>query len=140
MRHLPEAVESRQTIAARYNRWFKEAGMVGEDNLVLPYHDPAAFHVFNQYALRIPGGRRDSLRAFLSEQNVGSEIYYPIPVHSQECYEDMKFSDSQLPETIRACEEILNLPIFPSMTESEQRRVVDTVCKFYSAGQNRMAA
>lgn len=140
MRHLPDAVESRQTIAARYNRWFTEAGLVGEDTMVLPYHDPAAFHVFNQYALRIPGGRRDSLRAFLSEQNVGSEIYYPIPVHQQECYADLNFDDANLPETILACEEILNLPIFPSMTESEQRRVVDTVAKFYSVGQNRMVA
>lgn len=140
MRHLPDAVESRQTIAARYNRWFKEAGLVGEDKMVLPYHDPAAFHVFNQYALRIPNGRRDSLRAFMAEQNVGSEIYYPIPVHQQECYEDLKFSDAALPETIRACKEVLNLPIFPSMTESEQRRVVDTVAKFYAVGQNRMVA
>lgn len=140
MRHLPDAVESRQTIAARYNRWFTEAGLVGEDKMILPYHDRAAFHVFNQYALRIPGGRRDSLRAFLSEQNVGSEIYYPIPVHQQECYADLNFDDTNLPETIRACEEVLNLPIFPSMTESEQRRVVDTVAKFYSIGQNRMVA
>ncbi len=140
MRHLPEAVEARQAIAARYTRWFKEAGLVGEDKLVLPYHDPAAFHVYNQFALRVPGGRRDSLRAFMAERNVGSEIYYPIPVHQQECYEDCGYSDADLPETIRACEEVLNLPIFPSMTEAEQRCVVDTVAKFYAAGQNRMVA
>ncbi|TWU48299.1 DegT/DnrJ/EryC1/StrS family aminotransferase [Rubripirellula reticaptiva] len=139
LRHLPEAVEARQTIASRYKRWLTEAGVVGDDTMVLPYEDPNAFHVWNQYAVRIPGGRRDALRAHLSEQNVGSEIYYPIPVHKQECYRDKKYSDASLPETNKACAEIMNLPIFPGLTESEQRQVVDTVAKFYSAS-NRMVA
>ncbi|QDT06339.1 Aminotransferase [Rubripirellula lacrimiformis] len=139
LRHLPEAVESRQTIASRYSRWFTEAGLANDDQMVLPYQDPASFHVWNQYALRIPGGRRDDLRSHLSENNVGSEIYYPIPVHKQECYRDLNFDDSSLVETNRACAEVLNLPIFPGLTESEQRRVVDTVVKFYAA-KSRMVA
>ncbi|MGB7326986.1 MAG: DegT/DnrJ/EryC1/StrS family aminotransferase [Rubripirellula sp.] len=139
LRHLPAAVEARQTIASRYKRWLTEAGVVGDETMVLPYEDPNAFHVWNQYAVRIPGGRRDALRAHLSEQNVGSEIYYPIPVHKQECYRDNKYADVSLPETDKACAEIMNLPIFPGLTESEQRQVVDTVAKFYSAS-NRMVA
>ncbi len=139
LRHLPAAVESRQAIASRYNRWFSEAGLVSDDRMILPYRDPNAFHVWNQYALRIPGGRRDALRAHLSERNVGSEIYYPVPVHSQECYRDRHFSADGLVETTKACAEVLNLPIFPSMTESEQRRVVDTVANFY-AGSAKMVA
>ncbi|TWU59828.1 Aminotransferase [Rubripirellula tenax] len=139
LRHLPDAVQSRQTIAARYDRWLSEAGVVAEDRLVLPYQDPSAFHVWNQYALRVPGGRRDELRAHLSDRSVGSEIYYPVPVHAQECYRDLNFDHSGLVETKKACAEILNLPIFPSMTESEQRRVVDVVASFYSASARMVA-
>ncbi len=139
MRHLPEAVEARQKIASRYKRWLSEAGVVGDDKMMLPFEDPNAFHVWNQYAVRVPGGRRDAMRTHLAERNVGSEIYYPIPVHKQECYRDWNFDDASLPETKRACAEILNLPIFPGLTESEQRRVVDTVATFDTAAARRVA-
>lgn len=140
LKHLPEAVEARQAIAQRYNRMLSDAGLIGDDAITLPYHDPNAFHVWNQYAIRVSGERRDDLRAHMSEQNVGSEIYYPVPVHEQECYRDMEVGSQSLAETYRACSEILNLPIFPGLNESEQARVVETISDFYHAGAKSQAA
>ena len=80
---------------------------------MLPTVDPNAFHVWNQFGIRVGEGRRDALRAYLSEHGVGSEIYYPVPMHQQQCFEYLKVDGSRLPETERASKEILNLPIFP---------------------------
>ena len=139
LKHLPEAVEARQTIAARYNRMLSDAGLVADDALALPHHDSNAFHVWNQYALRVKGGRRDELRGFLAEQQIGNEIYYPIPVHKQECYRHLEISDERLVETNLACGEVLNLPIFPGLTESEQSRVVETIARHYAMGSQAAA-
>lgn len=139
LRHLGEAVELRSRHAQRYNRLLTEAGLVSQDQLVLPTVDPNAFHVWNQYAIRVGEGRRDGLRAHLSEQSVGSEIYYPVPMHQQACFADLKADRSRLVETERASLEVLNLPIFPGLTEQEQDRVVDSVVGYY-AGAARVAA
>lgn len=139
LRHLSEAIETRQEIATRYNRLLQEAQLVGADQVVLPKQDPNAFHVWNQYALRIKCGRRDSLRSYLSERNIGSEIYYPIPVHRQECYRDLDVARETLVETELASEEILNLPIFPSLTAAEQQRVVESISDYFSTA-GRMVA
>ena len=134
LRRLPEYIEGRSQVAARYNRMLQDANLVANDAVTLPYHDPNAFHVWNQYSIRVAGGRRDALRAYMAEQNVGSEIYYPLPVHQQECYRYLNCENIELPETKSATEEILNLPMFPSLTESEQQRVVETIAGFYAAG------
>ncbi len=133
LRNLPNAVENRTNIAARYDRLLSEANLIGEDRLTTPYKDPNAFHVWNQYAIRVAGGRRDELRAHLADSGVGSEIYYPVPMHKQECFLNLNVDSSTLPETERACAEVLNLPIFPSLTEAEQTQVVDTIASYYAA-------
>jgi dTDP-4-amino-4,6-dideoxygalactose transaminase len=139
LRHLSQAVESRSRIAARYGRLFDEAGLVGEDKIVLPVQDPNAFHVWNQYAIRVEGGRRDALRAHLSENGVGTEIYYPIPMHLQECFAELEVDRETLVETERASDEVLNLPVFPSLTEAEQQRVVETIANYYASGAKAAA-
>lgn len=139
LRHLPEAVESRTKIADRYKRLLQEANLVGDDKIVLPTQDPNAFHVWNQYGIRVCGGRRDALRQHLSENGVGSEIYYPVPMHRQKCFESLNVDPSTMVETDRASEEVLNLPIFPSLTEQEQDRVIDRIAAYYAAGA-RVAA
>ncbi|MGB7344036.1 MAG: DegT/DnrJ/EryC1/StrS family aminotransferase [Pirellulaceae bacterium] len=139
LRHLPDAVEKRSNIAARYDRLLSEANLVGEGQLTTPHRDPNAFHVWNQYAIRVAGGRRDDLRAHLSERGVGSEIYYPVPMHKQECFNSLNLDGSRLPETERACAEILNLPIFPSLTEAEQNQVVDTIASYYATSARAAA-
>jgi dTDP-4-amino-4,6-dideoxygalactose transaminase len=134
LRGLPQAIEARTKIAARYQRLIEHANLVGEDQIVLPAQDPAAFHVWNQFGIRVSEGRRDSLRAYLSERGIGSEIYYPVPMHQQEAFADIACDRESLSETERACAEILNLPIFPTLTEAEQERVVQAIAGYYAAG------
>ena len=131
LRHLGDAVEKRSAIAERYNGLLKDHQLVGEDQLTLPFVDPSAFHVWNQYSIRVAGGQRDAMRAHLAEQGVGSEIYYPVPMHQQECFQYLGVDGSSLPQTELAAAEILNLPIFPGLTDSEQERVVDSISSFY---------
>ena len=139
MRHLENAVESRARLAARYNRIFAEQNLVDDDQISLPHVDPNAFHVWNQYSIRVSGGRRDELRQYMAERGVGSEIYYPVPMHQQECFAHLQVDRDRLAETERASREILNLPIFPSLTEAEQSRVVETIAEFYQQGARAAA-
>ncbi len=138
-RHLAEAIEARTQIAERYRRLLSDCQMVGEDKIVLPTQDPNAFHVWNQFAIRVADGRRDALRTFLAENGVSSEIYYPVPMHQQQCFADLKVDRDTLVETERASAEVLNLPIFPTLTDAQQHRVVETIAAFYAAGA-RIAA
>ena len=138
-RHLGDAIEKRSAIANRYTECFNDQKLVGDDLLTMPYVDPNAFHVWNQFSIRVARGQRDAMRAHLADQGVGSEIYYPVPMHRQECFEYLGIDGSSLPETERAAEEILNLPIFPGLTEGEQDRVVESVASFYQQSA-RLAA
>jgi len=140
LKHLPAAVESRSNIAERYGRMLAEENLVDQDAITLPTHDANAFHVWNQYAIRVAGGRRDALRAHLAENGVGSEIYYPVPMHQQECFTYLQADRSRLVETERASEEVLNLPIFPGLTESEQGRVIEVVTDYFASCANKVAA
>jgi dTDP-4-amino-4,6-dideoxygalactose transaminase len=133
-RHLATAIEARTQIAQRYERLLSDSQLVGEDKIVLPKHDSNAFHVWNQFAIRVSDGRRDSLRSFLAENGVSTEIYYPVPMHMQECFADLKVDRDALVETERASTEVLNLPVFPTLTDAEQCRVVETIAGFYAAG------
>ena len=134
---LGDAIAARSRIAARYTRLIQEAGLA--DTLVTPVKDAASFHVWNQYALRVPDGRRDELRSHLAEHGVGSEIYYPVPMHQQECFADVPFRMGDLSRTEKAAAEVLNLPIFPTLTPDEQARVVAGLSSFYAA-EVRMVA
>lgn len=133
LRHLSDAVDARSTIAGRYDRLLQKSRMT-ENGITLPGRDPNAYHVWNQYSIRVADGRRDSLRSYMSENGVGSEIYYPVPMHSQKCFADLNLNRNGLFETERASAEILNLPIFPSLTEAQQQRVVAVIADFYAAG------
>ncbi|TWU23135.1 Aminotransferase [Novipirellula galeiformis] len=140
LRHLDKAVQSRRVNADRYTRLLNESQLVAADQIVLPATDPNAFHVWNQYALRVGEGRRDALRAYLSERGIGSEVYYPVPMHEQQCFTQLKFDRDALVETERASKEVLNLPIFPTLTEAEQHRVVECIAGFYASGARSAAA
>jgi dTDP-4-amino-4,6-dideoxygalactose transaminase len=139
MKHLPAGVEARQANAERYERLFRDAGLLGDQRVVLPKRDPDAFHVWNQYSLRVTGGQRDALKASLGERGIGTEIYYPVPMHKQECFVGLSIPKHGLPETELACAEVLNLPIYPELAIEEQVRVVDAIKQYYR-GQVRVAA
>ena len=91
---------------------------------------PEAYHIYHQYAVRAL--RRDELRAFLAQQGIGTEVYYPVPLHLQECFTYLGYKAGDLPESERASTEVLALPMFPELREDEQQRVVAAIAEFYS--------
>ena len=115
----------RRANADRYRQLLVSAGL--DSQLGLPEELPDRFHVWNQYTLRVPDGRRDGLRSRLTEKEIGTEIYYPVPLHLQECFRSLGYERGSLPVTEQAAEEVLNLPIFPELTDEEQQLVVQRI-------------
>ena len=114
--------QQRRDNALRYRELFEKAGL---DNYIgLPTAIPNRGHVWNQYTIRVQDGKRDALRAHLAAASIGSEIYYPLPLHLQPCFAPLGYEKGSLPETERAADEVLSLPIFPALTVAEQRTVV----------------
>ncbi len=127
--HLDRWCDLRAANAERYARLFASAGLDGV--LTLPACVPGRRHVWNQYVIRVPGGRRDALREHLQHAGVGTEIYYPVPLHRQECFQRLGYGVGSLPESERAAHETLALPIFPELTLAEQQAVVERIGEFF---------
>jgi len=137
--HLENWNQQRRERAATYDRLFAVAGLTSEVRgprsevrfpVTLPYSSLHAHHVFHQYVLRAQ--RRDELRRFLTERKIGTEIYYPLPLHLQPCFAYLGYREGDLPESERAAREVLALPMFPELTEDEQKWVVESIAEFYS--------
>ena len=126
----------RRENAQRYASLFAECGLDGQFGL--PSESPGRRHVWNQYVVRVPGGRRDALRTYLAEQHIGSEIYYPVPLHQQECFASLGCETGSLPETERAAAETIALPIFPGLTTAEQHAVVSRIAEFWGVASPRL--
>jgi len=125
--------EARRALAVRYDSLFAKAGLVEagpypEHGVVLPRETKGAKHVWHQYVIRAT--RRDALREFLTARKIGSEIYYPIPLHRQEALKGLGYAEGDFPEAERAAREVLALPIFPELREDEQETVVKAVAEF----------
>ena len=135
--HLAGWNRSRQQHAATYDRLFAGAGLTssssstaGASPIRLLARSPEATHVFHQYVVR--ASRRDELRQFLTDRKIGSEIYYPLPLHLQPVFSHLGLKAGDLPVAEQAAQEVLALPMFPELTEGEIRRVVETIAEFYS--------
>jgi dTDP-4-amino-4,6-dideoxygalactose transaminase len=124
--------QQRRQRAATYAHLLSESGLSTAKNPpVRPLTiSPHAHHVFHQYVVRAK--RRDELRAFLTARNIGTEIYYPLPLHLQPAFAYLGYLPGDFPESERAAGEVLALPMFPELTEPEQRWVVESIADFYS--------
>ncbi len=127
--------QARRVVAKRYHALFHAAGLVESGpypvhGVVLPHEVHGTHHVWHQYVMRTP--RRDELREFLSARQIGSEIYYPVPLHLQESLRSLGYVEGSFPEAERAAHEVLALPIFPELREDEQQTVVSAIAEFLS--------
>jgi dTDP-4-amino-4,6-dideoxygalactose transaminase len=133
LRRVEAGNAKRRTIAAKYDELFTASGLAAKstnDGIVLPFVDPRAGHVFHQYVIRAP--RRDALKDFLTNRKVGSEIYYPLPLHLQASLVSLGYKLGDFPVSEKAATEVLALPIFPELGEEEQETVVKVIRNFYS--------
>jgi dTDP-4-amino-4,6-dideoxygalactose transaminase len=124
LRHLDEWNGRRQEIAARYNE------LLAGTDIITPEIPAGGRHVFYCYAIRVTGGRRDALRAFLAERGVGTQIHYPVPIHMQEAAQFLGYRQGDLPITEKVAGEVLSLPMFAELTDAQIDRVTSSVTDF----------
>jgi dTDP-4-amino-4,6-dideoxygalactose transaminase len=141
--HLDAWTAARQANAGRYRELFAQSGLV-ESGLVTLSHDsslspdpcsltPPCRHIYNQLVIRVP--RRDELQACLKAQGIATEVYYPVPMHLQECFTGLGHTPGRLPHSERAAEETLALPVSPELSREQARQVVDAIARFFKVGQ-----
>jgi dTDP-4-amino-4,6-dideoxygalactose transaminase len=129
--HLDEWNAGRRAAATRYDNLMTGAGLVSEDGpvLALPAPDGEDHQVFHQYVIRVR--QRDELARHLTAEGIGTAVYYPVPLHLQACFADLGHRPGDLPVSERAAGEVLALPMFPELTDDQQRRVVDAIAAFF---------
>ena len=131
LRHLDAWHKARQEHADRYRELFRQAGLAGPVRLpeVVDSTPGIRSHIYNQFVIGTP--KRDALREFLTAQGIGTEIYYPVPFHLQECFRDLGHKAGDFPESERAARETLALPVYPELTPEQQAFVVERIQQFY---------
>ena len=128
LRHLDDWTDARARNAALYERAFARAGLTAR--IGVPHAASGVRHVWNQYVLRVP--RRDALKAYLTEHGVGTEIYYPVPLHRQQCFAYLGYAGGDFPVAEQAAAESLALPVFPELQAEQLQYVVECIAAFYS--------
>ena len=128
LRHLDAWTSLRRDVADRYRNLFASHGL--EEMVGLPIERQGNFHVYNQFVIRVPAFLRDSLRDYLTARKIGSEIYYPIPLHLQVCFASLGHKPGDFPHSEAAARETIALPIYPELTDAEQRYVVGSIRQF----------
>ena len=122
LRHLDRWSEGRAKNASLYDRLFEGS------TAVRPAREPRARHIYNQYVIRVP--KRDALKEHLTERGIGTEVYYPIPLHLQKCFASLGHRPGDMPHSEAAARETLALPIYPELTEDQIRDVAASVREF----------
>ena len=152
LKYLDGWTEGRQRNAERYRELFEQAELAirpnalaelrsdarndgkspldGVAGVVLPTEEPDGRHIYNQFVIR--SGRRDELIAFLKARQIGTEIYYPVPMHMQECFADLGYTNGDFPESESAAAETLALPIYPELTDEMMESVVQSIAEFHA--------
>lgn len=119
---------ARQENAARYRGLFASAGLTARVHLPV---EKESRHIYNQFVIRVDHGR-DDLRTYLGTQGIGTEVYYPVPMHLQECFAELGHRVGDFPASEQAANQTLALPIYPELTESQQAFVVETIGAFFN--------
>lgn len=134
LKYLNRWTEMRRKNADRYRTFLKESELK-RPSVSLPYTEKGRYHTFNQFVIR--ARKRDALQEHLTQEGIGSAIYYPLPLHLQECFRDLGYRPGDLPESERAAQETLALPIYPELTAGQQRKVVQSIVNFYDRRKSR---
>ncbi|MGH9554060.1 MAG: DegT/DnrJ/EryC1/StrS family aminotransferase, partial [Terriglobales bacterium] len=134
LNYLNDWTRRRQENAQRYETLFQQSGVVQKGRVWLPapvYRESGSkhYHIYNQFVLRVE--KRDDLMAYLKQKGIGSEIYYPVPFHLQECFRYLGHMEGDFPESKRAANETIAIPIYPELTSEQQATVVETIRTFY---------
>ena len=135
LRYIEERNAQRRQAAERYTQLFEsagvaESGIYPDKGVIVPKEIAGGHHVWHQYVIRAP--HRDALRDHLTARQIGSEIYYPVPLHRQKALAYLGYAEGSFPEAERAAKEVLALPIFPEIRVDEQERVVAAIAEFLS--------
>jgi dTDP-4-amino-4,6-dideoxygalactose transaminase len=135
LNYLDRWTALRQEHADCYDKLFRATGLEQSVGLRLPHAVYKGwtkhYHVYNQFVVSVPN--RDRLRDYLKSKGVGTEVYYPVPLHLQQCLKDLGYQAGDFPEAERACREVMALPIYPELIEVQQEYVVQAVREFYSS-------
>ena len=132
--HLEEWTTGRQRKAQQYELMFGDAGLA--EQVEVPFVRSNARHIFHQFAIRVREGRRDALREYLRDSGVGTDVYYPVPLHLQECFAFLGYKEGDFPIAERAAKETLALPVYPELTDEQQDYVVSMIAKFFEANRS----
>ena len=134
MKYLSDWFEARRANASYYDRALAEAGLTARGDVLTPSAKwkntgDGNYHTYNQYTLRCK--RRDELMAYLKTRGIGTEIYYPLPLHRQECFADLGYRKSDFPESERAADDVLSIPVYPELTQEQREFIVQSLIDFY---------
>jgi dTDP-4-amino-4,6-dideoxygalactose transaminase len=127
--HLDAWSTERQRKAQQYELMFVDAGL--SEQIEAPFVRRNTRHIFHQFVIRVRDGRRDALRAHLRERGVGTDVYYPVPLHLQECFAYLGYQEGDFPIAEEAAKETLALPVYPELTDEQQDYVVSSIAKFF---------
>jgi dTDP-4-amino-4,6-dideoxygalactose transaminase len=135
LKHLDRWHLGRMRNAARYDRLLVESGLVEKKSVLTPaavYKNDGVrnYHIYNQYVIRVP--RRDELKDFLDSKGIPTAIYYPLPLHMQNCFSDLGYTQGAFPVSEKAAGEVLALPVFPELKEEQQNYIVSTIQEFFN--------
>lgn len=135
LNYLDDWTQRRQENARRYETLFQQSGLVQQGKVRLPapvYLESGAkhYHIYNQFVLRVE--KRDDLMGFLKQKGIGTEVYYPVPFHLQECFRYLGHKEGDFPESERAAKETVAIPIYPELTAGQQTEVVEAIVAFYA--------
>jgi dTDP-4-amino-4,6-dideoxygalactose transaminase len=129
LKYLDDWSAKRKANADRYQLLFTDAGLT--EQITLPFERENIRHIYNQYVIRVPE-KRDELRQFLTDNSIGTDIYYPVSLHLQECFAYLGYKENDFPESEKASRETLAIPIYPEMTGEQQEYVVEKIGEFFS--------